>query len=152
MRSLEQIEHPNDIEFQVEAKDLLKLFVRTAEEVFSLITGGKTHNKAGMGFLVYKKVKYEYIKERIECEAPDQESLLQFWLTDLIEAYQRREILFQDFDIQELSDTQLKASCYGPLVDEVGEPKVKIEKVLFKRCAIAQKEKSVEADLFLELK
>lgn len=151
MRSLEQIEHPKPIEYQAWGKDIKYLFVNAAEGLFSLITGGKTHNKAGMGFLVYKKLKFEYHKERFECEAPDQETLLQFWLTDLIVAYQKRDILFQDFDIQKLTETSLKASCYGPLIDDVAEPKIKIEEIQFKRLEINKEASRIEANIEIDL-
>ncbi len=139
------------LDFQAWGKDAKGLFINAAEGLFSLVTGGKTHNKAGMGFLVYKKIKFEYVKQRVECEAPDQEALLTFWLTELLHAYQQKEILFQDFDIQELSKTALKATCYGPLLDDVAELKAQFKQVTFYKVKIEKKKNHLEATIVLDL-
>ena len=136
MKTYDVFEHTADIGIHAYGKTLKQLFVNAAEGMFSLVTGGKTHNKAGMNFLVYKKIKAPYFKRRIDCEGPDKEALLIFWLSDLLYGYNTEEILFQDFDIHELTDTKLKAVCYGPNIHDVSEPKIEIKAVTFHKTEI----------------
>lgn len=139
-----------ELTFQAWGKDRSKLFANAAEGMFSIITGGKTHNKAGMGFLVYKKVKVAYLKEKIACSSNNVENLLITWLSALIHAYQKREILFQDFDIQKLTETEIESSCYGPLIDDVAELKIKIDSFSFEKLSIEkQANGKLEANISL---
>jgi len=119
--------------------------------MFCLITGGQTANKAGMGFLVYKKIKAQYYKEKIVCDAPDIEALLIFWLSDLLYAYSTKEILFQDFDIQAISQHHIRASCYGPDLDSVGEPKMEIKAVTFHQVKVEHKKEFWEAKIIFDI-
>jgi len=151
MRTYKVIEHTADIGVQAWGKDLKALFRNAAEGMFSIVTGGKTHNKAGMGFLVYKKIKTTYQKEKISCQAPDLETLLVFWLSDLLYAYNTKEILFQDFDIQKLTKTKLQASCYGPDIHEVAEPKIEIKAVTFHQVKVEKKKNHWEATVILDI-
>lgn len=151
MRNYEVFEHTADIGVKAWGKDLKKLFVNAAEGMFSIVTGGKTHNKAGMGFLVYKKIKTTYLKEKIRCEAPDLETLLVFWLSDLLYAYNTKEILFQDFDIQEIAEKRLVATCYGPNIHEVSEPKIEIKAVTFHKTKVEKKKDHWEAEVIFDI-
>lgn len=145
MRAQTRSTTKESIEYKVKSRELPRLFILAAEGMFSLLTGGKTHNKAGMGFLVYKKLKVLYLKEKISCRAESVEKLLINWLTSLLKAYQKKEILFQDFDIQKLSETEIQSTCYGPLIDDVAEPKLTLDQVRFHKVTIIKDRDRFEA-------
>lgn len=148
----EILEHTADIGVRAQAKTLPQLFINMAEGMFSILTGGKTQNKAGMNFLVYKKIKAPYLKRKIVCEAPDLETLLIFWLSELLYFYNTEEILFQDFDIQELTEKKIQSTVYGPNIHDVAEPKIEIKAVTFHQASVKQdKKKEWEATVIFDI-
>ncbi len=66
-------------------------------------------------------VALDGVKERdtrqIAVEAPQRETLLVRWLTELLYFVDAEEMLFHRFEVQELSDTRLRASAYGERID-----------------------------------
>ena len=57
-------------------------------------------------------------EQPIEVKAPNREELLLAWLGELLYNFYTKQIIFFDFDIEELSDTLLKARALGRHVGE----------------------------------
>lgn len=63
----------------------------------------------------------EGVEEReerlIQVEGRDREGLLVRWLSELLYHLDAEEMLFRRFEIQELSDTRLRARAFGERID-----------------------------------
>jgi SHS2 domain-containing protein len=59
----------------------------------------------------------EDLKYDVEVASEDRESLLVEWLNELIYLFDAEHVLLKRFDIKSLSNTQLKATCYGEKFD-----------------------------------
>jgi SHS2 domain-containing protein len=54
---------------------------------------------------------------QVEVTADDRSDLLVSWLNELIYVFEVDNMLFKRFDIGELSETRLRARCYGERID-----------------------------------
>jgi len=99
----EIIEHTSDIGIRAEGIELAQAFANAARGMFSLITD-------------IEKVD-EVLYRDVEVTAPDREALLVEWLNELIFLFDTEQLLLKRFYISELTDTRLKARCYGEKVD-----------------------------------
>jgi SHS2 domain-containing protein len=95
----EILDHTADIGIIAYGADFEKLFSNAGLALFSLITdlGG--------------------IEERLhlvlEVQSEDRDSLLVDWLNELIYCFDSKHVLFNRFDIETLTHSTLKATCYG---------------------------------------
>ena len=103
-KDFEVIEHTADIGIRAFGIDLAGAFVNAARGMFSLITDLDKINEA-----IYRDV---------EVTAPDRETLLVEWLNELIFLFDTEQLLFKRFYIGALTETGLKARCYGEKVDK----------------------------------
>jgi tRNA nucleotidyltransferase (CCA-adding enzyme) len=53
----------------------------------------------------------------ITCQAPDKETLFVEWLNELLAQASLREMAFSKFNVEEISDEELKGSAMGEKVD-----------------------------------
>ena len=97
------MEHTADAGIVVHAADLPELFANAALGMFSLMA-----DLAG--------VRETEVRE-IAVEARDRETLLVRWLTELLYYLDAEEMLFKRFEVQELSETALRARCFGERID-----------------------------------
>ena len=102
-KDFEIIDHTADIGIKAYGANMKEAFGNAARGLFSLITELDDVEEA------------EY--RDVELTAPDQESLLVEWLNELIYLFDTENILFKRFDIDQLSQTHLKARSYGHKVD-----------------------------------
>ena len=97
--SFEIIDHTADVGIIVYGINMKELFSNAATALFSLITDP------------------ESIKENshlnVEVDSQDRSSLLIEWLNELIYLFDVEHILFNRFDIENLSHSKVKATCYG---------------------------------------
>ncbi len=100
----EIIEHTADIGIKACGIDLPRAFANAARGMFFLITNMEKVNEA-----LYRDV---------DISAPDIEILLVEWLNELIFLFDSEQLLFKRFHINTLTDTGLKARCYGEKVDK----------------------------------
>ncbi len=102
-KDFEVIAHTADIGIIAHGADLKQAFANAARGLFILIT------------------KLDTIKEKeqriIEVSAPDREALLVNWLNELIYLFEAKEMLFNRFEINSLTYTELKATGYGEKID-----------------------------------
>ena len=59
----------------------------------------------------------EELKYDVEVVSEDRESLLVEWLNELIYLFDAEHVLLKNFDVQSLSNTRLKVTCYGEKID-----------------------------------
>ena len=103
-KDFEIIEHTADIGIRAYGTDMAAAFENAARAMFSLMTD-------------LDKVR-EVVHRDVHVSAPDREILLVEWLNELVFLFDTEQILFKRFDIHNLTDTELKARCYGEKVDK----------------------------------
>jgi SHS2 domain-containing protein len=98
-KAFEIIDHTADVGIIAYGADIKELFSNAALALFSLIT------------------ELESIEEKLhldlEVSSEDRDSLLVEWLNELIYLFDVKHILFNRFNIESLTNTELKATCYG---------------------------------------
>lgn len=104
MKFYELIEHTADIGIRVKGGDLKGLFRNAAAAMFEIIAEEKPNIK-------YKKSNIKKITVRQEAE--DLEELFINWLNELLSLSSAKELIFADFKINKLSDTELEATAIG---------------------------------------
>lgn len=102
-KSFEVIDHTADVGIIAYGAEIKQVFVNAALALFSLITELED---------VGEELKYD-----VEVASEDRESLLVEWLNELVYLFDAEHVLLQRFDIQGLSNTRLKAACYGEKFD-----------------------------------
>jgi SHS2 domain-containing protein len=97
--AFEIIDHTADVGIIVYGADVKELFANAALALFSLIT------------------EPESIQEKshlnLRVSSDERDSLLVEWLNELIYFFDAKHILFNRFDIQSLTQNELKATCHG---------------------------------------
>lgn len=102
----------SDVMFEAYGRDLKEVFENAAYALFSVIC---KRGKVGKG-----------IEKEIVVESEDARELMIDWLQELIARVDVEELFFSRFDIQEISETRLKAKVYGEEArPEAGETVVK---------------------------
>lgn len=103
-KRFEVIDHTADIGIAAYGANLREAFANAAYALFSLMVDLDN---------VADAVCYE-----AEVTAKDREDLLVAWLNELIYLFEVENVLFQRFEIDELSETRLRARCYGEKIDQ----------------------------------
>jgi SHS2 domain-containing protein len=99
VKSFEVINHTADIGIVVYGADIKQVFTNAALGLFSL--------------MVDLKNIQEDVRREVEISAEDIEVLLVEWLNELIYISEVEHIIFKRFEINDLSNTELKAICFG---------------------------------------
>ncbi len=102
----EEIEHTADIAIRIRGRDLAELFANAAY--------GMACQLADPGAVEQSN------EQHIELDAYDTETLLVSWLEELLYLGERDECVFCDFDMQQVTPTQLRATARGGPVEEFG--------------------------------
>lgn len=95
----ELIEHTADTGIVAYGSDLPEAFASAAYGLFSIIT---EPDKLA-----------ETVAHEVSVTADDIEALLLEWLNELIYLFDAKGLIFKRFEVHKLSDTELKATCYG---------------------------------------
>lgn len=106
--NFEIIEHTADVGIRVYGSDMAEAFVNAAKAMFNLISRLDKINE-----VLYRDVRVS---------APDREILLVEWLNELIFLFDSEQLLLKRFNIILLTDTVLKARCFGEKVDKSRHP------------------------------
>jgi SHS2 domain-containing protein len=98
-KAFEIIDHTADIGIIAYGKDVEELFSNAALALFSLIT------------------EPEGIQEKshldLKVSSKDRDGLLVEWLNELIYFFDAKHLLFNRFDIESLTNNELKVTCHG---------------------------------------
>ena len=103
MKSIEIIDHPADIGVIIKTDTLAELFEESAKYMFSIIAELSTVNK--------KTVKEVSISDT------DLPNLLINWLNELLYIFEVEDILFCNFEIENIDEKSLKAKVFGEELD-----------------------------------
>ena len=93
------IDHTADVGIIAYGTDVKELFSNAALALFSLITDTKSIE--------------EKLQRDLEISSENRDNLLVEWLNELIYFFDAEHILFNRFEIENLSHNWLKAICYG---------------------------------------
>ncbi len=99
----EVIEHTADVGLVARGGDMAELFANAGLGMLSLMVD-------------LEGVRPEEAR-RIEVRARDRESLLVRWLTELLYFLDAEEMVFRRLEIEELTDTHLRARALGERID-----------------------------------
>ena len=103
VKPFEVIDHTADIGIVVYGADLKQVFANAALGLFNLM--------ADLDGLK------ENVKHEVGLSSEDTEVLLVEWLNELIYIFEVEHILFKRFEINELSNNSLKATCFGEKIN-----------------------------------
>jgi SHS2 domain-containing protein len=98
-KAFEIVDHTADIGITVFGADLEQIFSNAAVALFELMTDTQTVE--------------EKLQRDLRINDQDKEGLLVEWLNELIYIFDTEQILFRRFEIESLTDKQLRARCYG---------------------------------------
>ena len=102
----------SDVMFECYGKDLKELFANAAEAMFSVICK-------------IEKIKASKVEE-FEIKGEKLEDTFWNWLSGLIAIVDTEEMFFSKFEIEEISETKVKAKLHGQEIQpELGETVVK---------------------------
>ena len=103
MKKFDIVEHTADTGIVAYGADMREAFANAAYGMFSLMAD-------------LEQVREE-TSRYIEAEAGDRESLVVSWLNELLYMFDVERIVFNRFDVLELTNTRLKADAYGEKVN-----------------------------------
>ncbi len=111
-KPFEIIDHTADIGIVAYGADVKQVFANAALGLFSLMADLD-------GFI-------EDVRREVELSAEDIEILLVEWLNELIYIFDVEHMIFKRFEIEELTNTKIKARCFGEKI-KPGKHKLKRE-------------------------
>jgi SHS2 domain-containing protein len=103
-KRFEEVEHTADIAIRAWGRDLGELFANTA---YGMACQLADPSEVG-----------QIVKQSVELDAYDVETLLVSWLSELLYLGEREECVFTDFDLLEVTPTRLRATVRGGSVHE----------------------------------
>lgn len=103
IKGFEILDHTADVGIIASGEDISEVFVNMARGLFSLIIDPKEVNA---------KKNWELV-----VTAPDREALLVNWLNEIIYFVDARELIFKNFEIDKMTETELKAKAYGEKIN-----------------------------------
>ena len=102
-RAFEIVDHTADVGIIAYGADVEALFSNAALALFNVITEPED---------VEEKLSMD-----LAASGEGREDLLVAWLNELIYLFDVKHVLFSRFDIERLTQTELKATCYGERFD-----------------------------------
>jgi SHS2 domain-containing protein len=100
MEGFEEVEHTADWAFRARGADLMRLFANAAGAMFEL------QERPPLPLA-------EEVERQVEVTGFDRETLLVNWLNELLYLQERHGEIYREFDLQEISDTRLRARLRG---------------------------------------
>ena len=138
----ELFEHTADIGLRVFGKDSKELFVNAARGMFSVIAGskkGQPRDLQGRPFFV-------------EVSAANREELLVSWLSELLSLSDIHNIIFFQFQIEQLTECSLKAGLNARELNSRGyERKTEIKAVTYHNLNIKTVNNTLQAEVIFDV-
>lgn len=136
--AFEIFDHTADIGIIAYGADFEKLFSNAALALFSLITDLES---------IQEKLHLD-----LEVRSEDRDGLLVDWLNELIYCFDSRHTLFNRFDIETLTHTALKATCYGEDFDpNKHEIKIGVKAATYHLLRLDTDESGYKAQVILDI-
>lgn len=131
----EEIEHTADVGLRIRGKDLKALMENAALGMASIVGDDS--------FL-----SDELMEQVVEVEADDREGLLVEWLSELVFLLETNSFIFQEFRVENISETYLKAKVFGKVAQEL---KVHIKAVTYHNLNIIETKDGLEATVVFDI-
>ena len=133
--AFEEIEHTADRALRIYGSDLRELLVNAAH---------------GMNSLMVKEpaATSTPVERSIELEAMDAESMLVEWLSELAFWAETEMLVFDRFDLQDVSPTHLKATIYGNRAQQLEKH---VKAVTYHNLAIVRTARGVSATVVFDV-
>ena len=130
MKEFEILEHTADIGIAAYGKTKREVFVNAAKGMYNIITEDKREFKGNFS---------HYIK----LTAGNLENLLVAWLSELLYLSETKLVVFNRFEIKELSDYQLTGKVFGKRIYQSGHKiKREIKAVTYHRLEVKEDKES----------
>jgi len=130
MKEFEILEHTADIGIAAYGKTKREVFINAAKGMYNIIT----EDKRGFN---------ENFSHSIKLRAENLEGLLVVWLSELLYLSETKLVVFNRFEIEELSDYQLTGKVFGKRIDQSGHKiKREIKAVTYHRLEIKKDNES----------
>ncbi len=134
----EQLEHAGDIRIRVFGETLKDLFNNAAYALFDLITDAE-------------KIEH-HLAETVEVSGTDKEELMVNWLSELNFLFLTESHLFNKFEIERMTETELTATVLGEKYNpHRHQIKNEIKAVTFHDLEIVQKKKRWETKIVFDI-
>ncbi|HDP99633.1 MAG TPA: archease [bacterium] len=134
----EQLEHSGDIRIKVFGESLKNLYVNAGYALFDIITDAE-------------KIKSE-LAETVEASGNDREELIVNWLSELNYLYLTERKIFNKFEIDRLTETELSATAIGEKFNPRHHKlKKEIKAVTFHDLEIQQRAKHWETKIVFDI-
>ncbi|MBL7092787.1 archease [candidate division KSB1 bacterium] len=134
----EQLEHVGDIRIKVFGDTIEGLFINAGFALFDIMVTGE-------------KIKNEFA-ETVVVSGIDREELIVNWLAELNYLFITESKIFNRFEIEQLTDTELRATVLGEKFNpHFHEIKNEIKAVTFHDLEITEKKKKLETKIVFDI-
>ena len=133
--AFEEVEHTADLALRIYGADLAALFINAAQGLKHLIVPDK--------YVISPK-----IEKQVDLVSIDVESLLVEWLNELAYWAESELLVFEQVDVQRITDFRLKAIIWG---DHVRELKKHIKAVTYHNLEIIETESGLTATVVFDV-
>jgi len=138
MKRYDIVDHTADIGIRAYGKSLEELFVNAAYGMFDIIAdldGLKTSTSV-----------------KINLKAPNAEELLITWLDELIYNFYTKQIIFSEFKIAHLTNTNIKAEAFGKHIgDNRSRLNTEIKAATYHDLKIEEKNKNYQVQIIFDI-
>ena len=132
------IDHVADVGITAYGEDTKQLFANAALALFNLITN-------------VESVKEE-LRHHVEIDSENRDNLLIEWLNELIYLFDAEHLLFNRFEIESLSNSQLKATCHGEKLDPARHRiKIDVKAATYHMLQVAEDSKGYKAQVIFDI-
>lgn len=132
------LDHTADLGFLACGNTVEDLFAHAAEALFAVLTTPAN---------VRPTHRYE-----VELEAEDLEALMVQWLNELLFRFETRSLLLSRFQVHQVKDARMNASCWGESIDpDRHRIKTGIKAATYHRISIKQRGRLWQGRVFLDL-
>ncbi|MDB4349622.1 archease [Omnitrophica bacterium] len=138
MKPYDIVEHTADIGIRAYGETLGELFVNAARGLFDIIADLE-------GLKVSTSIK-------IKLEAANAEELLVAWLDELIYNFYTKNIIFSEFKINDLSETEISAEAFGRHIgNKKSRLKTEVKAATYHGLKIEEKNKRYEVQIIFDV-
>jgi len=130
MKEFEILEHTADIGIIAYGKTKREVFINAAKGMYNIITEENREFK-------------ENFSHNINLTAESLEDLLVTWLSELLYLSETKLVVFNRFEIEELSDYRLTGKAFGEKIDQSGHKiKKEVKAATYHRLEVKKDEES----------
>ena len=138
MKRYEQFPHTADIGVRVYGKDLKELFENAAFAMFDIIADLEGLKSS--------------VTNTFEIEASNYEELLVSWLDELLYNFYTKWFIFFKFEIEELTETRLKAKAFGrPVGDNKNRLQTEIKAATYHDLKIKKTDEGYQVEIIFDI-